>query len=337
MEINPNTLEIEIVNVEPIEGGVQVFARAWSNGQQIGFGSDGTVDIERFRFFNPPVLVDDPNGDIVRGDYVDEISFIYVPLRRLREDPEEAILQLLSRTITQVAKDDVNIIQGKTGSTVSTFSSATGSSSPIDGLVQRSVSSETWTQTRDGTGTLTNATSDFQFAQGEFCAVCGNRYIITRNVLLFDTSAIPDSDTINSATITVTSSGTGDSTNGDSSNFYSVVTASTSALANSDYDKANWGTTAYSTAKSLSTLVTAGAYTWTLNSSGIAAISKTGISYFGERSTNDASNSTPASRGYVLMRSVDFTGTANDPVLTVDHSAAGGASTPLLMLMGMGS
>ena len=52
--------DIEVVSMEAIDGGVAVFARAWDkSGQQIGFGKQGTVDIERFLIYNPPILVPD--------------------------------------------------------------------------------------------------------------------------------------------------------------------------------------------------------------------------------------------------------------------------------------
>src|SRR3990167_1069334 len=38
-----------------------------------GFGADGSVEIERFRIYNPPILVDDPNGTIIR-EWTDEIT-----------------------------------------------------------------------------------------------------------------------------------------------------------------------------------------------------------------------------------------------------------------------
>ena len=59
-------LTVEVQSVEKIDGGLQIFARAWKGEEQLGFGSDGSVEVERFRIFNPPILIDDPNGDIVR-------------------------------------------------------------------------------------------------------------------------------------------------------------------------------------------------------------------------------------------------------------------------------
>src|SRR3990167_7351815 len=58
--------DIEVVETKAIEGGVEVFARAWTpDGKQVGFGKDGSVDLERFVFINPPILVVDPLGDIL--------------------------------------------------------------------------------------------------------------------------------------------------------------------------------------------------------------------------------------------------------------------------------
>lgn len=327
-------LEIEIIEVNQINDGVEVFARAWQDGAQIGFGQDGTIDIERFRIFNPPVLVEDPLGDIVQEGVFNDCSVITSPPRILREDPEEAILQSIEHTIlvmkNKVAGSD-KIISGKRGNTTSTFYPAAGANSPVDGWVQRSVTSESWTTTRDATtastsvGSPTSVTTDFQVAQGEYCSVCGGRYIINRNVILFDTSAIPDGDSISAATLSLYGAGGGDTTNGDSAAIVSCAPAATNNLAAGDYNKANWGTTDFATRQSLSTLNSSGYKDFALNSAGIANISKTGISYFGSRSANDIDNVTPTQRGYTFMRSADFTGTSNDPKLVVEHSTG---STP---------
>ena len=94
---------IEVVDMKAIPKGVEVFTRAWNvDGTQIGFGKDGTVDIERFVFINPPILIDDPNGTIIR-EWTDEITG-ELKQRKLREDPKEAmkILRLKSDKIKEV-------------------------------------------------------------------------------------------------------------------------------------------------------------------------------------------------------------------------------------------
>jgi len=45
-------VHVEIVEQRTIPSGIEVFARAWNENGQIGFGPDGTVDIERFKIFN---------------------------------------------------------------------------------------------------------------------------------------------------------------------------------------------------------------------------------------------------------------------------------------------
>src|SRR3990167_5565775 len=85
----------EVKNIE-INGqsGIELFARAWRGTQQLGFGQDGSVEIERFRIFNPPVLVDDPNGTIIR-EWTDIITG-EIKQRKLREDQIEALRQVIA-------------------------------------------------------------------------------------------------------------------------------------------------------------------------------------------------------------------------------------------------
>src|SRR3990167_9197591 len=91
--------DIEVVKTRAIPNGVEIFARAWNpDGTQIGFGPDGTIDVERFVFINPPILVSDPNGDIVRE--WNDINTGLPKQRKLREDPTQAILNSLSHTIS---------------------------------------------------------------------------------------------------------------------------------------------------------------------------------------------------------------------------------------------
>src|SRR3990167_555672 len=124
--------DIEILETKPINKGVEVLARAWHpGGRQVGFGVDGSVDIERFRIFNPPILVTDPVGDILH-EWVDPQG--EPRHRKLREDPKEALLRDLAHTIKLVGKDGRNIVRGKIGNTTSTFYPAAGSGGgvPVD-------------------------------------------------------------------------------------------------------------------------------------------------------------------------------------------------------------
>lgn len=194
----------------------------------------------------------------------------------------------------------------------------------IDGLVQYSNAADTWTSTRDkATASLVQEVTDLQMGQAEWCAVCGSRYIITRNVLKFDTASIPDSDVISAATLSVYPSAK-DATNSDSLEIVTATTAANTSLTAADYAKANWGTTSFGSL-TLSALSTGAYNDITLNGSGIAAISKTAVSHFGERSGNDLNNTTPTQRGYSIEYSADAAGTSTDPKLTVTHAGGGGA------------
>ena len=101
-------IKIEIQSLDKIEGGIEIFARAWKGDKQLGFGADGTVDIERFRIFNPPILVPDITGDIVLTS-IDPKTGV-TKERRLREDLKQATLESLAHTIKVVGKENSNII-----------------------------------------------------------------------------------------------------------------------------------------------------------------------------------------------------------------------------------
>ena len=145
-------IRIEITKIEKIKGGVQIFARAWKNGKQLGFGKDGSVDIERFRIFNPPVLVDDPNGTITRDIF--DIDGNKTGVRRLREDPAEAMRQVIAHNAKLVGKEGTKIVEGKIGNTTDTFyPDADPESTSVDGTTQRNLVVETFPTIRSGAGT----------------------------------------------------------------------------------------------------------------------------------------------------------------------------------------
>jgi len=153
-------------------------------------------------------------------------------------------------------------------------------------------------------------------------------YQMTRLAFLFDTSAIPDTDTIDSATMTVSynSSGGNNQTEATYPANLSLVSASpagTSSLVVGDFDL--FGSTKYGTDVTLASFVSGGTGAFTLNASGLANISKTGNTGLGIRPSNDFSDSTaPTARSYAYMYHSEQTGTANDPVLVVTTSASGG-------------
>jgi len=321
--------DIEIVETNAIDGGVEVFVRAWDSNGQIGFGKDGTVDIERFRIFNPPILVEDPNGDIVLD--IEEIDGVMQQLT-LREDHQEALLKNIEHTlrVKQEVFDDSKIIKDKRGNTTSTFyPDPDTESTSVDGTVQATpAGGDTWTNIQAHAGS--SAADAFSGGGPTKIETDSDDWTtLSRMITLFDTSAIDDADEISSATYSLhgrTPTDNSFTATDWGVNVYSSAPASNTALAAGDFD--SLGTTAYSdTAIVIGSWDTADYNDYTLNASGIAAISKTGITKLGAReSTYDAPNSAPT---FQASKSVEIrcylaeeTGTDKDPKLVVEHTAA---------------
>ena len=122
------------MEVNKIEGGLEVYARAFDGKRQIPFGVDGTVDIERFKITNPPILIPDEKGDIVRTFY-DELNDA-TTTERYREDPLEALYTVLEHNVSIIDDGrDSKIEKGKVGKTTLTTYPAAGASSPVDGRI----------------------------------------------------------------------------------------------------------------------------------------------------------------------------------------------------------
>lgn len=315
-------LEIEIVDSNIIEGGIEVFARAWRDGVQIGFGVDGTVDLERFRVFNPPILVPDKNGDILVEEYnsIDDVTRSL----RFREDPEEALLQVLEHNISVVKNsDDTNIIPGRRGNTTSTFyPDANPETSSFDGrcYIQNGSSWDEMHDRATSQGALDN--ESFQNIQ--------NRPTdrLYRAFTLFDTSDI-DTDTISSATLSLYMTAK-NIANNDGNDFLSIVggsTASNTGASAGDYDTCGDAidnpTEMHDSGDRVDLSgVSTNAYSdWDFNATGIAEIDKSGTSVFGQRMGWDVVDTAPAGNNEVTWAGAETTGTTSDPKLVVVHSA----------------
>lgn len=153
-------------------------------------------------------------------------------------------------------------------------------------------------------------------------------YAMSRGILLFDTSAIPDAATISSAVLQLYVT---DKTNNlnDSVAVTAVTPASNTALVAADYNVANYGSTRFITDVGLTSLTTNAYNSFSLNASGIAAVSKTGVSKFGVRLVSDVDNTEPTFTAglfnltsQLLFQSSENT---NKPRLVVTYS--GGSTT----------
>jgi hypothetical protein len=317
-------LDIEIVGFSKIDGGVEVFARAEKNGKAIGFG-DGSVEIERFRIFNPPICVDDPNGDIAQT-YTDKYTGKII-VRKLLESPVRAIREVIAHNICLVGIPGSNPIKNKVGSTVNTYyPDAHTETSSVDGAIQVGGMpyNGDWTTMQASTGS--NCYADPSGALAPLRINCGtvtDKFdLIYRFFALFNTANLTSSANISSAVLSIYLNSKYQSSAGWATtwNVYSSSPASNTNLVANDFD--NVGATEFSTTKSFASMSTTAYNDFTLNAAGRAAIAKTGVSKFSIRETSyDVPNSAPpwgygASEG-LNVYCADQSGTAYDPKLVV--------------------
>lgn len=320
--------DIEITSIKAIEGGVEIFARAWSkDGKQIGFGRDGSVDIERFVFINPPVLVPDPNGTIERkttDNLTGEIS-----IDKFREDAKEAILQTLDHTIFVTKKfDNKNIVAGKIGKTTTTvFPNAGTGTAPVDGFCNRtSGGGESYATLRSSAGTGSDATSVQLRARLHARNIVNpNLYeILDRAIIGFPTSAV-GSDDISSVVLSVFVKILTQTLEDTTINFTSVTPGSESTIVASDYNIANYGSVNFTTGVLISTMSTGAFLDSTLNAAGRANINGAGNSIFAMRlgfDIDDNFGNSYCGDCDTSMRAsaADETGTTQDPKLVIVHA-----------------
>ena len=339
-----DNFDIEIIgDIKAIEvngsNGIELFAKAFKNGKQLGFGKDGSVEIERFKIYNPPILIDNPLGTITRTwEEKDlETDKIIIKTRTLEENPKKAIENTLLHTIKIVGKEDTNIIKGKIGNTTSTFYTTAGANSPVDGYtfsdpgslvswntLRNSLEADDRTQAHDDAVNTTNA-GCIRLRSGSSGGSGWKN--LSRAIFLFDTSTLPDEDLIDSATLSIYN-GTRNS-NGTFSVEYGITDsnpASDSAIIKADYADTVYNDVDFATRVSWDNVIDNAYHDYSLNSSGLSNIDNTGLSKFAQRIGADIDDTEPAGitgdayRGFDVYFA-DETGTASDPKLVIEHSA----------------
>lgn len=305
------------------QSGIELFAKGWKNGKQLGFGTNGTVEIERFRIFNPPVLVSDPNGTIIR-EWVDEKTG-EPKQSHWREDPKQAVLDTLFYNVKAVGKENAQIIKGSIGNTTSTFYPVAGESTPCDGRITNS--GTVYSTVHDasaGTSVAMSAANPNIIIHGFETPT----YTISRSGFGFNISSI-GADVISSATFSVAGDGgapaAGDT---DSIDIVSFTPASTNTFVVGDFDQ--FGTTVYANKTIASWTSTNGVYNdFTISAAGITYISAWAslIGFLGFRYNKDTTSSAPLANNGCTGYMADQTGTSSDPKLVLVHAAAGGGDT----------
>ena len=307
--------------MEAIERGVQVFARAWDENGQIGFGKDGTVDIEKFIIINPPVLVADENRNIERTA-TDSLTgqtwtFTY------REDPQEALLQSLKHTIDvkQQKFESANIVSGSIGNTTTTiYPDPHPESTSVDGYAAFDASGSSWATIHDA-ATSDSAADTPTISNGAYTGKVGAGRWIYRAFFLFDTSSIGGGATINSATFSLYPTAVVTSSIGNEYiSLASSSPASNTAITTADYDQV--GTTKLAPDLNTSSVTLNTYNNWVLNATGTSTINGAGVSKFVLRHGNDIVNADPSGSGYNGINGItwaDEAGTTQDPKLVVEH------------------
>ena len=329
-------IEVEVTKIEEFPGGVTAYARAWKGGKQLGLGKGGTFDLERFQILDPPVLVDDPTGTVIRQRKLDNGTTV---TRKMREDPKAAIREEIAFAIARTGRTDTEIVAGSVGSTTTTCRPDPSPGATVDGRTMRTGVDEVWSTIRAGAGNNSETTT----TNGRFISVGASattnsfteisRFISTQDC----SSGIGDTDVIDSATFSVYVTEKADAFAA-SVTLVGATPASNTTIANGDY--ANVGSTAFSTASAISGISTSAFADFVLNATGLAGVSKTGITALGLRIEHDRANTAPTwSDSGVSRINGDYADTADtttDPKLVVVHSpapaATGGRKTNRVMI-----
>ncbi|MDO8574894.1 MAG: hypothetical protein Q7R61_01310 [bacterium] len=323
------TIEIKDGKVNQINGGIELYARAWEGAKQLGFGKDGRTEWEHFKIFNPPIMVDDPNGNVIRK-WTNKDGKLQQ--RKLRDDPAEAIKKSLAHTIKVSSKEGTSIIKGSIGNTTSTFypqAGEGGGNVTTDAYVGPNAQNVSWATIRSSaTGSITdgvNASNPFIQAFGSSTTDQWKR--LFRSILTFDTSSIPDTDSISAAVLSIVGVSKSDlQSNTPNIDVYTATPAANNVIAASDY--LNVGSTSQTGSPNTYASWTTDSSTYndfTFNATGRGNISKTGVSPFAMRNANyDVSGTAPTwgnNDTYSLVGLyADQAGTASDPKLVVVHS-----------------
>lgn len=202
----------------------------------------------------------------------------------------------------------------------------------VDGYAARFLgvgSGEAWSSIRTNAGNLSadSSTDDYYVEIGSDSG-SPNWRILWRAIFLFDTSSLDNAAVISAATLGLRGTfKSDDCAITPNLNIYDATPASNTAIANGDYNQTGGSSpTALATAISYASYSTSGYNTFTLNASGIAAISLTGVSKFSARNANyDAAASAPTHPGSAQTSILqgnfaDNSGTSSDPKLSVTYT-----------------
>lgn len=142
-------------------------------------------------------------------------------------------------------------------------------------------------------------------------------YRVWRLFFPFDTSAIPDTDTISAATFGLF---TGEASQPSGTPYFGVVEGTQAdTLVVADFDAC--GSTELSDSRAQGGTAASQNKTWSFNATGLTKISKTGATKLCVRCDYDLDNTTPTALRFQNFRMSETSGTTSDPYITITHAA----------------
>ena len=347
--VSRNGFDFEIVNIERMAGGIIAYVKAWKNGTKVGFGGDGSVEIEKFKIYFSKtglfnnysyICVPDLNGSI-ELEQIDESGKKY--LTKFKEDPVGWLINNIGHTLSvkKQIHDDKNIVEGKVGNTTSTFNPEAGEGvTAADTELGKHGQDATLTAIRTGTATLISNTSQFAQAQLQASATTDQFSLIRRCGYGFDLTAL-STDTIDSAVLSLFGQAKTNSLGSPAGHVGAYTPTDFGTPVTADFGTAfsytSFASVSYASFSDV-------AYNdLTLNASGLAHLSAaiTGLSFLTDWDINNNFTGTwSGSQGSLLRtQTADTADSAKHPKLVIEHTAGGGGVAviyPTLALLGVG-
>jgi len=213
------------------------------------------------------------------------------------------------------------------------YPDADAETTSVDGYAGEEAEDATWTVLRGMPGDTSDDSGALIYAVYFRASGTNNQFqSLRRGIYLFDTSALPDSAVVTSATLSLFGNSKLDDNGATPNiNIYSSDPATNTAIVPADY--ATLGSVAFcDTPITYAGFSTTAYNDFALNAAGMAAISVDGISKFSSRNASyDVAGADPAwvnsGQSYLIVKSAETAGTANDPKLVVNYTYTTAAVT----------
>lgn len=319
---------VKVESVQANNDELAVYVKATDAlAEPIGFGSDGTVEIERFRFVGdlPQYVTDYSEIPTLECDNVDkQLCWLEYPLRH---DPELAFRQQLEHTISLVGKDGGNIVDNKVGNTVTTvYSDADPETDTFDSeLWYLNAAGVTWASARTANGTATDDDkSTVSGIQWKIDDESGKVQTLYRAKHGFNNPQIDAGDDIDSVIVSFYGTAGADPHNDD---FEVALTndgshGSDTAATNSDFE--NVGNTEYASRIAYDSFSQSGYNDFTLNAAGLAAFNKNSENWYsvieGKYDLDNTSPTLDGSVDWTYLRWYGADNGSNKPKMVITHS-----------------